>query len=133
MKKLLLLITFIAQFSSSFSQVSNYTYVVGSETYTPITGGTVLVTGAFDAYNSVAIPLSFSYNCTPVTSIRINADGHIGLGTYISTANYTPLSGTINGSIGILSVFGRDMANSTLGSPEIRYQTIGNEFIDRQC
>jgi hypothetical protein len=129
MKKLLLLLTFVAQLSASFSQVSNYTYTIGSETYTPITGGTVLVTGAYDAYNSPAISLSFNYNCTAVTSIRINADGHIGLGTYISTANYTPLSGTINGSIGLLSVFGRDMASSTLGSPEIRYETVGNEFV----
>lgn len=129
MKKLLLLIAFIAQVAASFSQVANYTYSVGSETYTPITGGTVIASVSFDAFNSAAIPLSFSYNCTPVTSIRINADGHIGLGTYISTANYTPLSGTINGSIGILSVFGRDMANSTVGTPEIRYETVGNEFI----
>ena len=111
------------------AQVQNYTYSVGSSTYIPIIGGTVLATGTFDAFNSTAINLSFRYNCIQVSSIKVNADGHIGLGNYISTANYTPLSGTINASIGILSAMGRDLASSDVGSPEIRYEIIGDEFI----
>jgi hypothetical protein len=111
------------------AQVQNYTYSVGSSTYIPITGGTVLATGTFDAFNSTAINLSFRYNCIQVSSIKVNADGHIGLGNYISTANYTPLSGNINASIGILSAMGRDLASSDVGSPEIRYEIIGDEFI----
>jgi hypothetical protein len=130
MKKLLLSAAFtMLFFGLSFSQIPSYTFNSSTETYTPITGGTVLVSGFYDTYNSAPISLSFSYNCTPVSSIRINADGHIALGTYISTVNYTPLSSTINASIGILSVFGRDMASSDLGSPEIRYETVGNEFV----
>ncbi len=111
------------------SQVQNYFFSVSSGSYTPITGGTVLASGTFDAFNSATINLSFRYNCTQVSSIKINADGHIGLGTYISTANYTPLSGNINASIGILSAMGRDLASSDAGSPEIRYELIGDEFI----
>ena len=111
------------------AQVQNYTFSSSAGTYTPITGGTVLQSGTFDAFNSTAINLSFRYNCTQVNSIKVNADGHIGLGTYISTANYTPLSGNINASIGILSAIGRDLASSDVGSPEIRYEIIGDEFI----
>jgi len=111
------------------AQVQNYSFTLSSGTYTPITGGTVLQSGTFDAFNSAAINISFRYNCTQVNSLKVNADGHIGLGTYISTANYTPLSGTINGSIGILSALGRDLASSDVGTPEIRYEIIGNEFI----
>ena len=111
------------------AQVQNYSFSVSTGNYTPITGGTVLASGTFDALNSTAINLSFRYNCTQVTSLKVNADGHIGLGNYISTANYTPLSGTINASIGILSAMGRDLASSDVGSPEIRYEIIGDEFI----
>ena len=113
------------------AQVQNYTFSVSSGSYTPITGGTVLATGTFDAFNSTAINLSFRYNCIQVSSIKVNADGHIGLGNYISTANYTPLSGSINASIGILSALGRDLASTDASGaiPEIRYEIIGNEFI----
>jgi hypothetical protein len=120
-------VLFITVFGSA--QVQNYTFSASAGTYTPITGGTVLQSGTFDAFNSTAINLSFRYNCIQVSSLKVNADGHIGLGNYISTANYTPLSGTINASIGILSAMGRDLASSDVGSPEIRYEIIGDEFI----
>lgn len=129
MKHFNLIFSIFSCISVSFSQVQNYSCVVSSGVYTPIIGGTVLASGTFDAFNSTAINLSFRYNCTQVISLKVNADGHIGLGTYISTANYTPLSGTINASIGILSALGRDLASSDAGSPEIRYEIIGNEFI----
>ena len=133
MKNFIFISLFLLSFLASFSQVQNYTFSASAGAYTPITGGTVLSITPLpiDAFNSTAIPVSFTYNCTPVSAIRINADGHIGLGTYISTTNYTPLSGTINASIGILSVLGRDLAASDVvgATPEIRYETIGNEFI----
>ena len=128
MKHLAIFFIFLFSFFISYSQV-NYTFSSSLGSYTPITGGTVLVSGTFDGFNSPSIPLAFNYNCVSVTSIKINADGHIGLGTYFSTSNYTPLSSNINGSIGILSAFGRDLSSSNVGAPEIRHQTIGNEFI----
>ena len=129
MKNFTLIFSILFCISVSFSQVQNYSYSISSGTYTPITGGTVLQSGTFDAFNSLAINFSFRYNCIQVSSLKVNADGHIGLGNYISTANYTPLSGSINASIGILSAMGRDLASSDEGSPEIRYEIIGDEFI----
>jgi len=129
MKHLPIFFIFSFSFFISYSQVQNYTFLSSLGSYTPITGGTVLVSGTFDGFNSPSIALAFNYNCVSVTSIKINADGHIGLGTYTSSSNYMPLSSNINGSIGILSAFGRDLSSSNVGAPEIRYQTIGNEFI----
>ena len=129
MKHLPIFFIFSFSFFISYSQVQNYTFSSSLGSYTPITGGTVLVSGTFDGFISPSIALAFNYNCVSVTSIKINADGHIGLGTYTSSSNYTPLSSNINGSIGILSAFGRDLSSSNVGAPEIRYQTIGNEFI----
>ena len=129
MKHLAIFFIFLFSFFNSYSQVQNYTFSNSLSSYTPITGGTVLVSGTFDGFNSLPIALAFNYNCVSVTSIKINADGHIGLGNYISTSNYTPLSSNINGSIGILSAFGRDLSSSNVGNPEIRYQNIDNEFI----
>jgi len=116
------------------AQVQNYTFSVASGSYTPITGGTVLASGTFDAfYTTTAINIAFTYNCTAVTSLRVNADGHISLGNLggTSTTNYTPLSGTINANIGTLSVLGRDLASTDVvgANPEIRYEIIGDEFV----
>jgi hypothetical protein len=113
-----------------FAQVSAYTVAATAGTYTPITGGTVLYSGTFDDGLSTAITIpSFSYNCTPYTSLKVNANGHIALGTYTSSTNYTPLSGVVNASGGLVSAMGRDLASATTGAPEIRYELVGNEFV----
>jgi len=112
------------------AQVSAYSVSATAGTYTPITGGTVLYSGNFDDGISAAITIpSFSYNCTPYTSLKVNANGHVALGIYTSGTNYTPLSGTVNASGGLLSAMGRDLASAESGTPEIRYELVGNEFV----
>jgi hypothetical protein len=116
--------------ANTFAQVSAYTFATSSGTYTPITGGTVLYTGTFDDGLSAAITIpTFLYNCSPQTSLKVNANGHIAFGTYTSSTNYTPLSGNVNASVGLVSVMGRDLSSATTGTPEVRYELVGNEFV----
>ena len=121
-------ILFLSNFT--FAQVSSYTWTANSGAYTPITGGTVLISGAFDDGISAAITIpTFLYNCTAYTSIKVNYNGHIAFGNYTSSTNYTPISGTVNASGGIVSALGRDLASATSGAPEIRHELVGSEYV----
>jgi hypothetical protein len=111
-----------AQFGYTFSQTSG--------TYTPITGGTVLFSGTFDddVSGPITIP-SFTFLGVSYTSMFVNTNGHLVLGTVSpGTTNYTPVSGTTGYSAAI-SPFGRDLNQAETGTPEIRWQVIGNEII----
>jgi hypothetical protein len=109
---------------------TTYTFSQTAGTYTPITGGTVYLSGTFDDGVSAAITIpSFTYNGTAYTSVKINANGHIAFGTYSSIDNYSPLSSTTDASGGLVSGFGRDLNNAAAGTPEIRYELVGNEFV----
>lgn len=133
MKKTLLALSLVLS-SLSFAQVSNYTFSASAGTYTPITGGTVVVwpggTSVFDNDLTASIPMpNFIYNCAVYSACKINSNGFIALGTYTQGLNNFPLSGTVNASGGLIVAFGKDLTNSALGSPEVRYETVGNEFV----
>jgi hypothetical protein len=134
MKKLLLLLTFIAQLSASFSQIPTYSFNASAGTYTPITGGTVLwsgtTAGSFDDNLSAAITIpAFLYNCVSYTSCKINTNGFVAFGAYTTSINYLPISGTVNAAGGLVVGFGKDLVNALAGSPEVRYQLVGSEFV----
>jgi len=109
----------------------SFTQNVG--TYTPITGGTVWLTSASlmdDVVSgSVTIP-SFTFNNSTFTNIYISTNGFITFGTLAvpTTTNYIPISSTETYQ-GAVSAFGRDLDKATAGTPEIRYQQVGQEFI----
>lgn len=80
------------------------TFTSSSVTYTPITGGTVHVTGNGTADNVTslaAIPLTFTFNLegTDFTDVRLNFDGFIGMGTTVSTGLTLPISSAIGSEI----------------------------------
>ena len=132
-KKLLtIFILSICLFSiESKAQVASlYTFSTSAGTYTTITGGTQLYVTTFDdgVSSAVTIP-SFNFNGTAYTSIRISTNGFITFGTTApNTTDYTPISGS-TGYSGAVSAFAYDLNNAATGTPEIRYQTVGSEFI----
>jgi hypothetical protein len=131
MRKITLLLTLLLVFGySGYAQVSAYSFAQSAGNYTPITGGTVYLTGTFDdgISQGVTIP-SFNYNGVAYTTLKINANGHIAFGTYTSTTNYSPLSSSTNANGGIVAALGRDLNSAESGTPEIRYELIGNEFV----
>ncbi len=110
-----------------FSQASGYGFTQTAGTYTPISGGTVLWSGTFDDEFSTAITIpSFQFNGTPYTTLYVSANGYATFGTV--SLGYAPISSTTVAP-GVFSVFGRDLEEAQTGTPEIRYEQIGNEFI----
>lgn len=96
-------------------------------TYTPITGGTVLWSGNFDD-NYMSVNTSpFNFNGTTYTSVSVSVNGFLVFGGTPAGALYTPLSTGTNS--GVIAVFGRDLQSSTLGTPEVRFEEVGNELV----
>jgi|GEM_PF-2456863 len=116
-------------FKGNAQVASLYTFATSAGTYTAITGGTQSHGATFDdAIVSATIP-SFNFNGTNYTTINISSNGFITFGaTAPGSTLHTPISGTTAYS-GAISAFGADLNYAAAGSPEVRYETVGNEFI----
>ncbi|QKJ97633.1 MAG: T9SS type A sorting domain-containing protein [Ignavibacteriota bacterium] len=110
-----------------FAQASGYGFTQTAGTYTPISGGTVLWSGVFDDNFSTAVTMpSFTFSGTAYTTIYITANGYATLGSV--SLGYTPISSTAVAP-GVFAPFGRDLQNAASGVPEVRYETVGSEFV----
>jgi hypothetical protein len=108
---------------------TKYSFTQTAGTYTAISGGTVLWSGTFDneVSDPIAIP-TFMFDGELYTSLFITSNGFLTFGTEPLDNNFTPISNTAIYK-GAISAFGRDVSNAESGSPEVRYQQVGNEFI----
>lgn len=119
------------------TNIANYQFAKGTETYTPITGGTVLVAAnvTYDQEISVAVTIpAMTFGGASVNTVYVHANGYLTFGAAHSTTTYTPLSTSGTNVTGVVSAFGADLGyssgNATTGATsEIRYQQIGDEFI----
>lgn len=94
------------------AQVSTYTFSQGSETYTPISGGTnVASTSASTLDDNVAgsfsIGFTFVYNGVSYTQFGYNANGWISLGSATPSSSSSLLSGGSTNNI--ISAIGVDI------------------------
>jgi hypothetical protein len=111
--------------------VSSYTFTQTSGTYTPITGGTLIVSPIPDyaSYPSITLTPGFNFCGTVYTNAFVTADGLITLGgatavnvtNGISTTTVAPL----------LCPFNSDMIGSSAAGAvsSIRYEIVGNEHV----
>ncbi len=128
----LLLTLFLTQ--EITAQASFYTFAQSNQTYSSITGGTVITTSTsgtpnLDSYVSgnITIP-SFTFAGFVYTAMFVTSNGQVALGTSIpSSSSTTVLSSTTGGNV-FLAPFSGDLDDNT-GVSEIRYEEIGNEFI----
>ena len=113
---LTLLCTFLTVYQTAWAQVSSYIFASASGTYTPITGGTVVVATTAtppadeDIFLNLPIGFSFTYNDVPYTDFGITANGLVIFGA--------------NGDEGAVAPLTFDLSQ-ILGLGEIRYQTTG--------
>jgi hypothetical protein len=140
MKKITFLIAFmLAAVSSGYAQfVSDYTFSQSTgNAYTPITGGTALVTcdGCGTSYDGqsylVTLPTPFTFNGAAVSTVTMRVDGSLALGTATAPTNSTtPISATTTAP-GIISALGMDLRNTTItGQPyELRWEDTGTEYV----
>ena len=106
-----------------------YTAVPGSRTFTLITGGQLLTSGTFDdAVLYTTVPTVF-FNGNYYTDMQVSTNGFLTFGPTAPTAtNYLPLSAT-GAYLGAVSPFGTNLKNATTGTPEIRWQQVGDEVV----
>jgi subtilisin-like proprotein convertase family protein len=115
------------------AQVSSfYTFSQSVGTYTAISGGTVIANAASlnmddNVFGPITMP-AFSFDGVTYTSVYISTNGHITFGGAPTATNYLPLSGT-EGYAACIAAFGEDLDAATSGTRNIRYQTVGTEFI----
>jgi len=115
------------------AQVASYAFAQSSGTYTPITGGTVIVSGtvSLDSYvsGSLTIP-SFTYNGIAYTTAFVTSNGFLNLGGSAPSAFTTTAVSTTTGSGQSLALFSADLDRvNTNASTEIRFETVGFETI----
>lgn len=92
----------------SDAQVSGYTFGSSSGTFTPISGGTVLVNNAITddaAYTNLPIGFSFNYAGTPFSNFSVSSNGDFAFGSTVTSTNYSGLNGTVNN---LITGFGGD-------------------------
>ena len=107
----------------SVNTVSAYTFAQTTGTYTPAYGGTVLCTSLCDDgyFSGITIPFSFTFNGTAYTTVSIQENGWLQMGT-TTPSGYTPLC---SGSYpNVISPFARDLDGNS-GVDTLRYLTIG--------
>lgn len=121
----LLLVTVLNFYFRSEAQVSSYTFSQSSGTYTPITGGTVIASGAAvddDNYNALPIGFNFNYNGTVYTTFSLNANGFIALGNTV-TSSYLAISEGV-ASNNVIAALSFDLQGNATG--ELRREVIGS-------
>jgi hypothetical protein len=111
--------------------VSGYTAVRTTVAYVAISGGTNLCTSAATcnnvAFAAVTLPWNFNFNGTLYSQIYVSDNGFITFGAAAAGTVYTPISTTMAGVTGAISVFGRDNNVSGVGRT-IRYKNNGTSF-----
>jgi len=106
-----------------------YVFSQAVQSYTPITGGTVLGTGTVDDVNYLGQTIGFTFNYDGVgyTTLGVNTNGFIFMGPTNPTTGYipTPISTTLTDMTNnrIISALGGDLQG--LASGVLRIQTIG--------
>ncbi|MDZ4183326.1 MAG: choice-of-anchor D domain-containing protein, partial [Candidatus Cloacimonadaceae bacterium] len=123
MKKLLLLIPLLIWVCLAFGAINEYSVSQSTQTFTLITGGTVVATGTTDdTVYSVPVPFPFTYNEVGVTTMSMCANGYIGFNAGTSSFGYNPIMSTLVGA-GVITPLGRDLQGGTNG--EMRWEVFG--------
>ena len=95
MKKITLFFAvLIAAITQSYAQVSGYSFLESTETYTPVTGTSSTASGDDGSQNGIAIGFTFKFEGVDYTHLCINTNGWIKLGnasTTIGTGSFTNL------------------------------------------
>ena len=128
-RKTLMLLCLSSLVSHGIAQVSTlYSFGQSAGTYAPILGGSVLAQTTFDdVVIDTSIP-TFFFNGSYYTTAHVSTNGFLTLGSAAATNNYTPVS-NVDTYAGAISPFGTNLVNSTVGSPEIRYEQVGAEAV----
>lgn len=121
---LLVFIALLSGWSTSFAQVSTYTFGQSTGTYTPISGGTVLGVPTNDDTNFNGLPIGFTfwYNGQPYTQFSVNSNGFIAMGASVISTYTAISSGSTNN---IIAAQNFDSQGEAI-TGDLQYLTIGS-------
>ena len=107
------------------AQVSAFTFTTTNNTYMPITGQNVFPSTWDDENGSVSIGFTYTLNGTTFSSVNVNSNGYVTLGSTIpGTTGFTPISAT-DAYNGAIAAFARDLVNDGTPSSSVTYTTTG--------
>ncbi len=124
-QKIILLFLLIGVSVSVKAQIANYQFTQSTNSYTEISGGTILGTSTNDDNRFENIPISFPYiyNGTSYTTLSVNANGFVQMAaTSVQTSNNAISNTTTTNAIAVLS---RDLKGKATGS-ELMYKVEGS-------
>jgi hypothetical protein len=117
---------------------SNYNFVQGAGTYTPISGTLVAAATSADpgatpesapmddfTFTSIALPFSFSFNGSSYTEFNANTNGWISFGSVSTSSTSSPIS-SANAYGGVIAPFATDLQGVTVTTGDV---TIGSDII----
>jgi GEVED domain/Fibronectin type III domain len=126
-------------FNNANAQTTAYNYNYSEsagQTYTPITGGTVVASGVFTAIAAwptiniatLPTPFVFHFNGAAIQTVSVSDNGFVILGgaapVLPATATAAPIS-TATGYTGAVACYGYNLVG-TIASAEVRYEVIGS-------
>ncbi|MCW3083236.1 MAG: hypothetical protein JWP12_602 [Bacteroidetes bacterium] len=116
---------------SAAQVATTYTFSQTAGTYTA-SAGTTIASNALgnmddETFGPITIP-NFAFDGNIYNNIYINTNGFITFGGAPAVDEYNPISDAAT-YMGAVSAFGHDLDAATSGTRNIRYQTIGNEFV----
>ena len=105
------------------NSVNGYTFSQTTGTYNPAYGGTVLCTSLCDDgyFSGIALPFTFTFNGAAYTTVSIQENGWLQMGT-TTPSGYTPICS--GGYPNLISPFSRDLDGNS-GVDTLRYLTTG--------
>jgi GEVED domain len=113
------------------AQVTSYAFSQSSGAYVPLSGArTILGTlGIDDNTYNVALPFTFTFNGTPMTSVWVSANGYVAFTTADpGTGTRAVISSTTAMTAGAVGGYSRDLqGNATTG--ELSWETVGTEWV----
>ncbi len=124
---LLLLFAFGASQQVNAGILAGYTFSQNtSGTYTPLTSGTVLASGAgLDSQRyAVTLPFTFSFDNVNYTNIYASINGFLSLGTIDPGPGYWMINSPDTG-FRVISGFDANLASHAVSTSELKYATLG--------
>lgn len=112
---------------SCTAQVNSYPFTQSVNTFSPISGGTVVFSGpADDNFSTVSMPMTFQFNGINYNQIYVSTNGFITFGAAPTIGNHLPISSTESYS-GCVSAMGRDIVGTATGQVMVKFET--NRFV----
>jgi len=123
MIKALLPIAVVFWVNLALAMVNEYTFSQSTQTYTEITGGTVVATGNIDDMEYlVPLPFPFTFNQTSVTVMAMSSKGNLSFDAGDNQFYYPAISTSIAGT-GVAAPLSMDLQGRADG--EMRYEVFG--------